>query len=791
GEGEVLRRRISYDDDKIGKFKDLLTSGQAILVDKAGNPLKMVEFLGEYDSEDEDSYGNGDYDDDSYDDDMYEGQDLSHELQAICDYLDIHENDLNRNKKNTPSSIGVSTDSEDTMNDYTPIGVASAVQEGVTPYVVDMTVEISSIGLFSFQFSSMDGLDAMLENGLWFIQNNLLILKKWHPDVNLLKEDVSMSSYARAMIEFRADVELKDNIVVAMPKITREGHYTCNICVEYEWKPPRCASCKVFEVRNVRRIQPNASSSANKKKGVEPTIEVSNSNLFKVLNLVDNDVDTGTTLIIDKIRKFEDLLSSGQAILVDDARNPLKKVKFLGDYDSKDEVASVDNDMARSLASERVGFGIQSLLEQWRDSIKAVDSNGYLRSCPSGLGGVDGCRGTSRYDRLADTRRIRVGSWNVRRLNGKGSKTREGNGYKLWNSDRIIAISVVMDGDTVNVISAYTPQVEGDLNGHIEAAADGYAGVHGGFGFRARNEEGRAILEFATTCDLATTQEGGDREAGDFVDELEWGCDAEKDSLGVASESTRTHSMHRESWWFSEEVQTKVAVKQSRFKELLSCRAGNQEDIDMANERYKVAKREANIAVARAKDKAYKDLYNVAFEVLGRRGVKWLTCLFNKIFSSAKIPDEWRLSEVISIYKNKGDAVAIRPAMLCGSECWPITKAQPNRVQVAEFRMRRWTCGKTMVEMIPNGIFRAEFDVDSIIDKMREGRLRWFGHVKRRPQTAPVRRAEALLIDGSKRRGRPKLRWEDRLKQDMKELLLSKDMTSDRNAWRDRIRNNG
>ncbi|GJR71772.1 glucomannan 4-beta-mannosyltransferase 9-like protein [Tanacetum coccineum] len=128
----------------------------------------------------------------------------------------------------------------------------------------------SSTGLFSFQFSSMDGLDAMLENGPWFIRNNPLILKKWHPDENLLKEDVSTvpvwvklhgvpvtafsedglsaiatklgtplmldsytsdmcmqswgrSSYARVMIELRADVELKDNIVVAMPKITREG----------------------------------------------------------------------------------------------------------------------------------------------------------------------------------------------------------------------------------------------------------------------------------------------------------------------------------------------------------------------------------------------------------------------------------------------------------------------------------------------------------------------------------------------------------------------------------------
>nr|GFC71776.1 putative cytochrome P450 [Tanacetum cinerariifolium] len=49
-------------------------------------------------------------------------------------------------------------------------------------------------------------------------------------------------------------------------------------------------------------------------------------------------------------------------------------------------------------------------------------------------------------------------------------------------------------------------------------------------------------------------------------------------------------------------------------------------------------------------------------------------------------------------------------------------------------------------------------------------------------------RVEAMVVEGSRRRGRPKLRWEDRLKMDMKELRLSEDMTSDRNAWRDRIR---
>ncbi|GKD31876.1 retrovirus-related pol polyprotein LINE-1 [Tanacetum coccineum] len=58
--------------------------------------------------------------------------------------------------------------------------------------------------------------------------------------------------------------------------------------------------------------------------------------------------------------------------------------------------------------------------------------------------------------------------------------------------------------------------------------------------------------------------------------------------------------------------------------------------------------------------------------------------------------------------KGKFYRVAIRPAMLYGSECWPITKALANRVEVAELRMLRWTCGKTLLDMIPNGVYRAQ-----------------------------------------------------------------------------------
>ena len=36
-------------------------------------------------------------------------------------------------------------------------------------------------------------------------------------------------------------------------------------------------------------------------------------------------------------------------------------------------------------------------------------------------------------------------------------------------------------------------------------------------------------------------------------------------------------------------------------------------------------------------------------------GVSWLTKFFNKIILTKKMPDEWRKSILVPIYKNKGD----------------------------------------------------------------------------------------------------------------------------------------
>jgi hypothetical protein len=72
-----------------------------------------------------------------------------------------------------------------------------------------------------------------------------------------------------------------------------------------------------------------------------------------------------------------------------------------------------------------------------------------------------------------------------------------------------------------------------------------------------------------------------------------------------------------------------------------------------------------------------------------------------------------------------------------------------------------------------------------IEDKLIQHRLRWFGHVQRRPPEAPVRRGVLKRVDNVKRgKGRPKLTLGESVKRDLKEWNISKELAMDRSTWR-------
>lgn len=95
--------------------------------------------------------------------------------------------------------------------------------------------------------------------------------------------------------------------------------------------------------------------------------------------------------------------------------------------------------------------------------------------------------------------------------------------------------------------------------------------------------------------------------------------------------------------------------------------------------------------------------------------------------------------------------------------------------------MLRWICGPTRLDRIRNDRIRQEVQVAHIEDKLREGRLRWLGHVLHRLIDAPVRMCETLVSEGVKRgQSRPKIIWNEVVSEDLQLLSINTNLTKDR-----------
>ncbi|GJZ96320.1 hypothetical protein Tco_0668654 [Tanacetum coccineum] len=204
--------------------------------------------------------------------------------------------------------------------------------------MVGVSVDVVSVWVKQHGFSMM----AFNEDELSVIATKLgtpLMIDSYTSDMCM--QSWGKLSYTRAMIELHADIELKETIMVAMPKLVGEGFYMC-------------------------------------------TIRIDNSNLFNVLNSIENDDDLGTnmgiskstgkgslnvahdsssnTLIIDKIDKLQRQMLDGKLIFVDNDGNPLVST---GNVDSENEV--------------KVSLGTMKG-NKWDDNYESYDDDLYERS---------------------------------------------------------------------------------------------------------------------------------------------------------------------------------------------------------------------------------------------------------------------------------------------------------------------------------------------------------------------------------------------------------------------------
>ena len=94
--------------------------------------------------------------------------------------------------------------------------------------------------------------------------------------------------------------------------------------------------------------------------------------------------------------------------------------------------------------------------------------------------------------------------------------------------------------------------------------------------------------------------------------------------------------------------------------------------------------------------------------------------------------------------------------------------------------MVRWAMGVSLLEHRRNEEILEEAKLVPIAMVMR--RLEWFGHVKRRDKIANIRAVAEMRMEGKRPRGRPKLRWKDTVRRDLKAWNIEEEWATDRAA---------
>jgi hypothetical protein len=143
----------------------------------------------------------------------------------------------------------------------------------------------------------------------------------------------------------------------------------------------------------------------------------------------------------------------------------------------------------------------------------------------------------------------------------------------------------------------------------------------------------------------------------------------------------------------------------------------------------------------------------------------------------------------VKIYKT-----IILPVVLYGCETRSVTLREDHRLRVFENRVLRRMFGPKRDEVtgewskLHNEELHNLYSFPYIVRQVKSRRMRWAGHVARMGEERKVYKVLVVKPEGKRPLGRPRRRWEDWIRMDLRETGLGSvdwiRLAQDRDQWR-------
>ncbi|KAJ4425726.1 hypothetical protein ANN_27922 [Periplaneta americana] len=147
----------------------------------------------------------------------------------------------------------------------------------------------------------------------------------------------------------------------------------------------------------------------------------------------------------------------------------------------------------------------------------------------------------------------------------------------------------------------------------------------------------------------------------------------------------------------------------------------------------------------------------------------------------------------VRIYKT-----VILPVLLYGCDTWTLTLREEHRLRMFENKVLRKIFGAKRDEVtgewrkLHNTELHALYSSPDIIRNLKSRHLRWAGHVARKGESRNAYRVLVGRPEVKRPLGRPRRRWEDNIKMDLREVEYDDrdciNLAQDRDRWRAYVR---